>query len=290
MKNTIKNVIERIMTAGVALPLLFALVYVFPQRNHLLLNLVVTIFCALSALEFAGILRKKNMELHLAEAVAFGSFPQIGLTLYVSAGWPAFTWPAAVLVCALYCLMSCAFTPAAKLEKVAGRLAAGFSMILYPGICLGCMILIARLEYSKILLLVFLCTVLANDTAAWFFGHLFGKNNRGLIAASPNKSIAGFAGGFTGSMAVCVGSSILWPEAFTVAKFSPVVSGVILGFTTGLAATVGDLAESALKRSSGVKDSGVIMPGRGGVLDSIDSIAFAAPVFYIVYKLLFTLP
>jgi phosphatidate cytidylyltransferase len=56
----------------------------------------------------------------------------------------------------------------------------------------------------------------------------------------------------------------------------------ITGFCTAIAAVAGDLAESALKRSANVKDSGTIMPGRGGLLDSIDSILFAAPIYYIL--------
>jgi phosphatidate cytidylyltransferase len=61
----------------------------------------------------------------------------------------------------------------------------------------------------------------------------------------------------------------------------------MLGLLSGAAATLGDLAESVMKRSSDIKDSGSIVPGRGGALDSIDSIALAAPVFYGLYRLLF---
>jgi phosphatidate cytidylyltransferase len=140
-----------------------------------------------------------------------------------------------------------------------------------------------------VLILTFLCAVMINDAAAWFFGMLFGKKNRGIVAASPNKSAAGFIAGYAAAIGVCVGASFLSPAAFTAARFPALLSGVILGLATGFAGTVGDLAESALKRSCGVKDSGALMPGRGGILDSIDSITFAAPVFYLLYNALFIL-
>jgi phosphatidate cytidylyltransferase len=67
------------------------------------------------------------------------------------------------------------------------------------------------------------------------------------------------------------------------------VKAVALGVLTAGAAILGDLAESVFKRSAGVKDSGKIIPGRGGMLDSIDSMLMAAPVYYITAKLLYIL-
>jgi phosphatidate cytidylyltransferase len=125
---------------------------------------------------------------------------------------------------------------------------------------------------------------------------LFGKSNKGIVAASPNKSIVGFVAGIASSVALGVAAAVYFPDAFRAnpeiegilkAKFSPISSGIILGLTTGIASTLGDLAESALKRSAGVKDSGNLMLGRGGVLDCIDSLSIAAPVFFIVYNVLF---
>jgi phosphatidate cytidylyltransferase len=125
---------------------------------------------------------------------------------------------------------------------------------------------------------------------------LFGRNNKGLIAASPNKSVAGFAAGVFGPVIVGVWAAMvpavdtIWnPDVFMLPKFSPNFCAVALGLCTGIAAVVGDLAESAIKRSTAVKDSGIIMPGRGGILDSIDSLTLAAPVFFIVYNVLFML-
>ena len=62
---------------------------------------------------------------------------------------------------------------------------------------------------------------------------------------------------------------------------------IVCGIAVGAATIIGDLFESVLKRSAGVKDSGILVPGRGGVLDSVDSVAVAAPVFYLLI-LLFT--
>jgi phosphatidate cytidylyltransferase len=77
------------------------------------------------------------------------------------------------------------------------------------------------------------------------------------------------------------------PEAFTSPVISSIPAGAILGFCAGAAASLGDLGESAIKRSAGVKDSGSLILGRGGALDSIDSLLLAAPVYYILYEVLF---
>jgi len=139
---------------------------------------------------------------------------------------------------------------------------------------------------------LFLLIVFFNDGTAWLFGNLFGKNNRGIIPASPNKSIAGFIGGLIASIAIPVCAAVFFPSVFyanngNTVFSSPVTAAVILGLLTGIFATLGDLAESAVKRSCDVKNSGRIFMERGGILDSVDSIGAAAPVFFLVYNLLF---
>ena len=145
----------------------------------------------------------------------------------------------------------------------------------------------ALLPSPSLILILYLLMVFLNDSAAWAAGLFLGKGNRGIIPASPNKSIAGFIAGIFASIVTGLWGVYFFPDAF-ISRFFPLpAAGLILGFLTGMAAILGDLGESVLKRSAGLKDSGVLMPGRGGILDSIDSISLAAPVFYLAYRLLF---
>ena len=90
-------------------------------------------------------------------------------------------------------------------------------------------------------------------------------------------------GGLVCSTALGILFKFLFPDILTLSYRNL----IILGFITSLAAIIGDLIESVFKRSCEVKDSGSLIPGRGGILDSIDSIVIAAPVFYIGYNFLF---
>ena len=139
-------------------------------------------------------------------------------------------------------------------------------------------------------LFLFLLITFGNDSAAWFFGNLFGKNNRGVIPVSPNKSVAGYIGGIFISVAISAGALFLFPSVFSVVNpHSPLIItfAAVLGLFTGIFANLGDLAESAIKRSCEFKDSGHVIMGRGGILDSIDSVAVAAPVYYLLYNAFF---
>lgn len=125
-----------------------------------------------------------------------------------------------------------------------------------------------------------MCVIFAGDTGAYFAGRAFGRHKLAPIV-SPKKTWEGAAGGLVASVA---GGLLAWsllplPETMTpawVLLFA--VPGAVLG-------QVGDLAESLLKRSAGVKDSGWILYGHGGVLDRVDALLFAAPWFLAVRHL-----
>ncbi|MBS4912835.1 MAG: phosphatidate cytidylyltransferase [Veillonella sp.] len=116
--------------------------------------------------------------------------------------------------------------------------------------------------------LLLFCTW-ASDTFAYFAGRKWGKR-RIVPRISPNKTLEGFIGGFIG----CVFTAIVYSWITGI----PVGLGAMIGLLTGIVAPLGDLFESKLKRHCHLKDSGVLLPGHGGVLDRFDSLLFAAPM------------
>jgi phosphatidate cytidylyltransferase len=290
----VKKLVERLLVFFIGIPSCIAVVVFLPQRNHLAVNILVIIFCILGAIELSDMLKKKGLTISRLEAGILGSIAPAGMTLLVSFGADTFIMPALILTGAGWLLVSGVFVSAnrqetaeTKLDNALNRVAAGFALLFYPSSFLSWIILMNRLSHSSILIIAFLCVVFANDSLAWAAGMLFGKGNRGIFAVSPNKSLVGFITGIAASIGVGLALAALLPRVFISARFPPLVSGLILGLLTGTAAMLGDLAESALKRSVAVKDSGCLIPGRGGILDSIDSLALSAPVFYMVYRLLF---
>lgn len=124
--------------------------------------------------------------------------------------------------------------------------------------------------------LCLLAVVFSGDIGAFLFGSYFGKTK---IAPelSPNKSLEGSLGGLFFSILVALSFKFFILNV-------PIYILFLCGLFGGLFGQIGDFFESLLKRISGVKDSGSIMPGHGGVLDRLDGILMAAPIFYIVSK------
>ena len=136
------------------------------------------------------------------------------------------------------------------------------------------------------ILLTAVIAIWANDTGAYIVGSKIGKN-RLFPSLSPKKSWEGFFGG----MLFSVISTTLLAYFLDVFMFDVITRGIILGIVISIFATWGDLFESMLKRNAGVKDSGSLIPGHGGILDRIDSMLFVIPIttLLVYFSLYFSL-
>lgn len=152
-------------------------------------------------------------------------------------------------------------------------------------------IIISKIPFSKpgvynfkIIVGIFIL-IWINDTFAYIVGKSIGKHKL-FERISPKKTIEGFLGGIF--FAIIAGFIISKFYIIPNVKFQEksIIIWCSMGLIVGVFGTIGDLIESKFKRIAGVKDSGAIMPGHGGVLDRLDSVIFAAPFLYLFYTLL----
>lgn len=126
-------------------------------------------------------------------------------------------------------------------------------------------------------ILVSFCGIIASDTFAFLGGKAFGKTP--LISISPKKTWEGAVAGLVGCITITVllSKSLSWPQ--------PLVSTIAFGVLNFLGSVFGDLTESMIKRDAGVKDSGSLIPGHGGILDRVDSYVFTGALAYSFVRL-----
>ena len=148
---------------------------------------------------------------------------------------------------------------------------------LYCGVLLASVVGI-RLRFGVAWVIISVVVTWATDTFAYVAGHAVGRH-RMAERISPKKTWEGFAGGAVGSIVGALVTRLLFTE---LAEVLSVGMAVLLGAGGAVLGPLGDLAESALKRAAGVKDSGKIIPGHGGLLDRIDALLFVSPWVYVV--------
>ncbi len=153
--------------------------------------------------------------------------------------------------------------------------------VLYVGLLLGHYALLRNLKHGVALVFFVIIVTWLSDTGGFFVGKTLGKYPL-APTLSPKKTVEGLLGGVLFSV---IGAII---SHFTFVPFFSLGQCVMLGVGLALLGALGDLAESAIKRSVSVKDSGTIIPGHGGVLDRVDSLLFTGPAMY--YYVMFSLP
>ncbi|MBO7639638.1 MAG: phosphatidate cytidylyltransferase [Treponema sp.] len=288
------KVVSRLLIFFIGVPVVIAIA-LWPFCNHIALHILIILASILGANELYNLFKAKVSLLPKPLVICCTAF--LPLIAAVTAIFPDYIpsiltrsgdiiTTSFVFAILLLLLVEVIFTK--EFEKSIQRISASSFIVLYVGYLISFISKMTTIsgagqEYlSCIYIAVFLLMVFMCDSLAWLFGVLLGKNNRGLIKASPNKSIAGFIGGFAGSIGIGVIVYYLYPNFFPGTDAGSIAKIILLGLATAFSSIVGDLAESVIKRSAGAKDSGRLIPGRGGLLDSIDSILMSAPVYYVL--------
>jgi phosphatidate cytidylyltransferase len=268
---------KRVLTAIVLIILVGLLVFL---GKLWMVTLVAALVAALAAIEFRQLSAAGQNPIPLwwtlfAISLFFiATFlrPQDTITAVVFATLLLFTWN----------------TFRTPLARVLPETAAGLLLLIYIAFPLTLIPLIWNREQGDGLMLViflFLC-VWSGDIAALYIGKRFGRRKL-APALSPNKTWEGAIASVVASILVGVGF-ILYGNWLTLHGFTrlhtttPLWQWVLLAILLNCAAQFGDLLESALKRGAGVKDSGTMLPGHGGILDRIDALLLAAPVLWFV--------
>jgi phosphatidate cytidylyltransferase len=167
------------------------------------------------------------------------------------------------------------------LQQVVQQLALLLFGFIYIPLLLGHLVLLRALPFGREWIYLVLLIVMASDTGAYFSGITLGRHKL-YPAISPNKSIEGSIGGLLGGLAAAfIASYTFFPKLDSV-------DCLALGLGLGAMSQLGDLFESMVKRACGVKDSGTVIPGHGGILDRLDSLLFAFPLAFYYGWFLFS--
>jgi len=260
----------RIATALVLVPLALAAIFLLPEQWYAI------VFCAvagLGAYEWAGMLGSRKLSQRLVYVAVFAG---LVFALY---GQPHLHRPILVAGCVfwVFAVIGVLVFPRAEgLYKNGWFMAVVGLALLIPG-WVGLVVIRAQDQGSYWLLWLFVL-VWGADVGAYFAGRAFGKHKL-APAVSPGKTWQGAIGGFLLAAVLC-GSALPWLQASWLPWLPLMVALIVVS-------VFGDLFESVAKRASGVKDSGSLLPGHGGVLDRIDSLLAVLPVFAVMLLFFF---
>ena len=278
-----KKLIERLIIFFAGVPLIIGLVYL-PYFNHLPLNILVFGVSAFAAYELSLMFGTNGQT--LSRPLLMCLAPLLPICEYLNVIFGLDYLSTIALVVTSFIVFAVEIFTAKEFAMSNARIARSLCVILYVGFLPSFITRISGMDFPFARLATFMVLVFISDSAAWLFGMLFGKNNRGVLLASPNKSVAGFIGAYVGSFVFAVlMTHLVFKDAFATTNLLPKTAALSAVICT--AAIIGDLAESVFKRSAEVKDSGNVVLGRGGVLDSVDSIFMAAPFYFYLLKFLF---
>jgi phosphatidate cytidylyltransferase len=272
----LKNLITRTLAGAVFVALIIGSIFWHP----LAVLVVFFFFNALALWEFSRLFKNKGYFLPSSSLIFLGSIVYLTIAAFANSYIDVYSLLIIVPLILIF-FISSLFQ---KSNQVFEELALKVLGIIYISIPFGLFNLVENLGITgqstnePLLLVMFFIIVWANDTFAYLFGSAFGKH-RLFERISPKKSWEGSIGGGLSAMLIA-GLFAYYTSIFDISIW------MILAFVIVVTATLGDLVESLLKRQVGVKDSGNIMPGHGGILDRFDAAIFAIPFYVALLYLL----
>ena len=277
------NVVKRVLLTLIGIPLLFSVIFFLDVAHHLPLAVVVVVFILFGAYESYRLLS-------LVRVTVDESSYRWFLPPWVTAIFPIAAYVEHVIdtdIELVTMVLITLVTVITLIEIIRGadddyrysgaRIGRQLIALLYPAFPVIYLIKMTQWDNSGWLIGLFFLLIFANDIFAYLFGMFLGKGSRNVFKVSPKKSVVGFLGGTLMTVVIGFCYLLILPETL------PGISWLFLLFLfviISITANIGDLFESVLKRHANVKDSGTLIPGRGGVLDTIDSIVFSAPFFF----------
>ncbi|MBN2737413.1 MAG: phosphatidate cytidylyltransferase [Spirochaetales bacterium] len=276
------KLLKRLLLVAIIFPTIYLCLFVFTFQSHLLFNVLIAVFAFGSAFEMAGILKKAQFEvMQWLSPVLSALLPIIAYVNY--AFYPDLDLVHLFLILSFIIVFLKILFPLNNKDfsKTIKSLASSVLVIVYPGYFFTYMVKILSLESPHWSFLLYLLIVFANEIFAYLIGNFMGRKSKLNLPVSPNKSIAGFVGGSV--------AAIVFPLVFYVIPgFLTIEPWVFVLFCLFLSviANLGDLIESAIKRSAAIKDSGNSLAGRGGFFDSVDGLLLSAPFYYWLFQFL----
>jgi len=280
------NLGQRILMFFTFIPLILILIFVFPNPMHLPLQICVLIVGIGLAFETAQLygffspssrLPLRRQTAMRAVSISLLAIIPLGAQILANFSIVSEEIPFFILILLVFLSFGSIvpLTQKLDLKEVHERLRAYVMILVYPVLGLMCFLALLAYQDQTLTVSILLCLVFGNDTLAYLAGKFLGKKSSHPIKVSPNKTLVGFIAGFLSAPLISLLFFCFFPSFFK----NSVIYALILGLVIGITTVLGDLFESSLKRSSGIKDSGQVIPGRGGLLDSLDSLIFSAPFF-----------
>jgi len=227
------------------------------------------------ALTFLALLEFNRIVSLISGGRGGGFFPSlVGLAPCICVYSNVHESSSAIFIAAFFIFLFTALLGEKNFRQTLPQAAMKTAGLVYISLPLSYFILFTYAPLGRWWILFFLIVIWCNDSFAYIFGKLFGRHKL-CVSISPGKTIEGAAGGIASGIA----AALVFNAARPLCGFGAII---LIALIAGVLGIAGDLSESVLKRAAGVKDSGTIVPGHGGILDRIDSFFFSLPAIYML--------